>query len=73
MPHWHRLSCKSCGRDPAEGERISASGLCHRCGEAKHLEHNRQLRQHAGPWFEHWRRQTLAAFGVAVDTTGRPQ
>ena len=26
------------------------------------------LKTHRGPYFEHWRRRCLAAFGVVVDT-----
>ena len=27
-------------------------------------DNNRELREHNGPWFEHWRRRSLAALGV---------
>lgn len=30
------------------------------------LENAHQLREHRGPFFDHWRRRTLAAFGVQL-------
>jgi hypothetical protein len=48
---------------------LSARYKCAACGEAAMIENHRELLAHAGPRFAHWRRRTLAAFGVvAVDT-----
>jgi hypothetical protein len=32
------------------------------------LTNRRQLIEHDGPLFDHWRRRCLAAFGVVTDT-----
>jgi hypothetical protein len=50
---------------------MSARGKCVDCGEGKMLLNAYELRAHNGPSFAHWRRRTLAAFGVAaVDEPG---
>jgi hypothetical protein len=50
---------------------MSARGKCSECGEDAFAENADQLRAHNGPRFAHWRRRTLAAFGVsAVDEPG---
>ena len=56
--------CRGCGRDIEECGPLSARYRCVECGETNMLENHRQLIAHDGPAFEHWRRRTLAAFGV---------
>lgn len=58
--------CKICRKDQAEVGLVSARGKCAVCGEALALENFRQLAAHSGPMFDHWRRRTLAAFGVVL-------
>jgi hypothetical protein len=65
---WHPGECKECGALARDGHHISATGLCAPCGERIELENHAQLRAHSGPWFDHWRARTLAAFGVITDT-----
>jgi hypothetical protein len=44
--------------------KLSARGKCATCGDRRLQENHRDLVEHRGPWFGHWRRRTLAAFGV---------
>lgn len=61
--------CHGCGKHRDEVGPLSARYKCAACGEAAMIENHRELVAHAGPRFAHWRRRTLAAFGiVAVDT-----
>lgn len=59
-----RTHCKRCQRSKAETGGFSARGKCASCGETLVIENNRQLAAHDGPFFEHWRRRSLAALGV---------
>lgn len=45
---------------------MSWSGLCIRCAEAHLLLNNRQLHNHAGPQYEHWRARLAAAIGARL-------
>lgn len=36
------------------------------CGDNRRRANAIQLHQHNGPFFEHWRKQCLAAFGIVV-------
>lgn len=38
-------------------------GYCLFCAEERRIANNQQLIEHRGPYFDHWRRQCLAAFG----------
>lgn len=58
--------CRSCGRPRREGELFSARGKCAECGDGNAVANRRQLREHAGPFFEHWRRRCAAAFGAIL-------
>lgn len=74
VPHFHRSSCKVCEFRPQPPARISATGLCAACGERRHLEHNRQLREHDGEWFKHWRIRSIRALTMApLDGPARPE
>jgi len=60
-------SCKVCGAQYPHVY-ISASGLCPDHSRMRAEANNRQLHEHAGPYFDHWRERCLAAFGgVALD------
>lgn len=58
------LHCRVCGEHERDVGYISWRGKCAGCGNRRVLENFDQLRNHDGPWFDHWRRRTLAAFGV---------
>jgi hypothetical protein len=45
---------------------LSARGLCLDCGEELRTENFLAMKLHTGPAFEHWRRRTLAAFGIVL-------
>jgi len=60
---YHPSHCRICGADAADGVHISATGLCPSCGEARELANHRQLKAHAGPFFDWWRIRSLAALG----------
>lgn len=66
--------CKRCERDTEECGPLSARYLCSDCGETALIENRRQLREHTGPWFLHWRRQAVAALGgVLIDELDREE
>jgi hypothetical protein len=66
-----RLRCKDCQALRSVVGEFSATGLCRGCGERRREENILQLIAHDGPHFEHWRRRSLAALGVAaLDATG---
>ena len=64
MPWPQRSSCRQCLRDEADAGPISARGLCADCGELNVTANLEQLRACNGPYFDHWRRRLLAAFGA---------
>ena len=68
--HWHPPECKVCGaRSPAV--LISQTGLCPDHGAMRRNANLRDLVNHRGEYFDHWRRRCLAAFGVLqVDERG---
>jgi hypothetical protein len=67
MPKGHkRVGCWSCGRSRAEVGSLSATGLCQDCGEERAKENFLAMKLHNGPAFEHWKRRTLAAFGIVL-------
>ena len=60
---WHPPECKVCGaRAPFVS--ISARGLCPDHTRMRITDNFRDLKAHDGPWFDHWRRRSLAALGV---------
>lgn len=60
--HWHPRECKVCGaRSPAVP--ISQTGLCPDHGRMRRNANLRDLVEHRGEYFEHWRRRCVAAFG----------
>jgi hypothetical protein len=61
-----KLICKVCGKPREPGEILSARGKHRACGNARFKANAIQLHQHDGPFFDHWRRQCLAAFGVVA-------
>lgn len=62
----HTSHCRACGREREPGETFSRRGKCDDCGEGRMIANRRELREHSGPFFVHWRRRTLAAFGIAL-------
>lgn len=68
-----RNSCRICGASYPYVS-ISARGLCPDHTRMRAEANNRQLHEHEGPYFEHWRRRCLAAFGgVALDEVRESQ
>lgn len=59
-----RTHCRVCERHVDECGKLSARGKCADCGNARLEANHWQLIEHRGPFFDHWRRRTLAAFGV---------
>ena len=66
MPRNRRHSCRICERPEEEVGRISARGKCASCGDRLLEENNAAMRDHRGPFFDHWRRRSLAALGVIL-------
>lgn len=62
-PQWHRGSCKVCERTAAEVGDISGTGLCREHSEERKNANNVQISEHRGPYFDNWRRRSVAAFG----------
>lgn len=56
--------CKGCGGHRNVVGPLSARYKCAECSETRMVENFTALRAHRGPAFDHWRRRTLAAFGV---------
>lgn len=63
IPRRHPWSCRYCGASRVDGVHISARGKCPSCAEARELANHRQLKDHAGPFFDWWRIRSLAALG----------
>lgn len=61
-----RKWCKVCQQHTSVVGHISARGKCTECGNARLEANNAAMRRHTGPFYEHWRRRTLAAFGIVV-------
>lgn len=66
MPRVRPHFCKICGGHDSQVGRVSMRGKCRYCGDERVVENHEQLRAHDGPWFEHWRRRTMAAFGIVL-------
>jgi hypothetical protein len=61
-----RTGCRGCGRPLAVIGSVSKRGLCDDCGTARRNANLACLVTHSGPYFDHWRRRSLAALGVIV-------
>jgi hypothetical protein len=59
-----RTTCRICERPVSEVGGLSARGKCAECGNARLLANHEAMLVHRGPFYEHWKRRTLAAFGV---------
>ena len=65
--------CKACGKRRKPGEVFTARGNHLACGDLLMRTNAIQLHQHSGPFFDHWRKQCLAAFGVVtLDESAKP-
>lgn len=61
LPDLRRKTCKGgCGRTTDEVGPLSWEGLCPDCGDARRVANIRDLMDHSGPWFDHWRRSMAA-------------
>ena len=61
-----RENCIYCERHVSECGKLSLRGICLDCGSRREVDNYRDLRQHSGPFFDHWRKRSLAAFGVVM-------
>jgi hypothetical protein len=61
-----REHCVICGRHVSEVGPLSKRGKCRDDGRARMNDNHDAMIEHDGPFFDHWRRQCLAAFGVLV-------
>jgi len=61
-----RSECRICERSTDEVGRLSARGKCAECGNRRLVENHEAMLARRGPFFDHWRRRTLAAFGVGL-------
>lgn len=64
-----RDECRVCERSTDEVGPLSARGKCAGCGDRRLLENNAAMRDHRGPYFDHWRRRSLAALGVILPSS----
>jgi hypothetical protein len=51
---------------------LSLRQKCHDCGVGKLALNDLQLHDHRGPFFDHWRRRSLAALGVMLPDDDPP-
>lgn len=66
----HAAFCYRCQRPREEGERFSRRGRCADCGDGEMILNVRELKAHAGPRFQRWRRGVAAGVGaILVDET----
>lgn len=68
-----RWTCKLCQRHVDECGPLSARGKCRLCGDLRIILNKQDLENHDGEWFDHWRRKSLAAYGVFVDDPRAPE
>ena len=73
MPSHRPKTCRNCERHESEVGRISWRGLCSECGRERYMANHDQMLVHSGPFADHWRRRTLAAFGVVDLDAGRDE
>ena len=73
MPRASYKICKGCGRHASVVGELSHNRLCVTCWEERKLDNLTQLRAHAGPWFQHWRRRHVESAGGVLleDLHGR--
>ena len=57
------MFCKLCGRHRDECGGLSKRGKCQDCARMMTDANIEGIKAHRGPFFDHWRRRTLAAFG----------
>jgi hypothetical protein len=73
MPDLRRAKCKGCGARRDDGEQLSWTGLCQRCGKARLADNIDGLHEHRGPAFLRWRRGMAASVGaVLLDELEQP-
>jgi hypothetical protein len=62
----HYKQCKRCGVEREQVGHITGTGLCVECALTLKNANAEQLRAHAGPYFDHWRRRVAASVGAAL-------
>lgn len=64
MPRTHpRQNCRICGEHREKVGDLSTRGKCRACATAMSDLNAIGLTTHSGPFFDHWRRRSVAAFG----------
>lgn len=63
---YQRKTCKDCGGHRDEVGHVTWRGYCIVCGTERHETEVREMHAHAGPYFEHWRRQMAASVGASL-------
>jgi len=66
MADRRRATCKRCRRHVRDVGPISWAGYCGDCGPEIFERNNDDLHYHRGPYFLHWRRQSVAALGAIL-------
>lgn len=66
MADRRRAKCKRCRASASDCGPISWSGYCGRCGPEVFVANNDDLHNHAGPYFDHWRRAMAASVGAVL-------
>jgi hypothetical protein len=74
MPKGHPFKvCRGCLRTVTYRTDLSLTGLCGDCGPRIQNEQVRQLVEHRGPHFDHWRQRCLAAFSAPHIHVPKPE
>ena len=63
MPRRDYKRCRYCGRPTSEVGALSHTRQCQDCWNYRRAENIRQLLDHKGPMFQHWRRKHITAAG----------
>lgn len=71
MPYrLRRFTCSGCGVPVVKRAREASPQYCVPCGIRRSIESQRQLRAHAGPFYDAWARAYVAAAQRFVTSTG---
>jgi hypothetical protein len=63
--------CKRCDRHRDDAGGLSRAGYCIDCSAAAVADNARQLAEHRGPYFLHWRRSVAGSVGAQLDAGER--
>lgn len=65
-PRHQYQSCKVCGISRDVAGHITGTGKCLSCATDIETANIMQLRDHAGPYFHHWRQRLAASVGAVL-------